>query len=142
MSTTPRRDSRDDSLGNGLPQGVDLGNVTTSLDSETDVDSLEPLNTDGEDRLVDLVSEDGAEAGEGKQSSKSVSKRAVANDPTRYSRLDDRDGGSVEPDQTLTGGDKGDGGGGLLLRVKGDKNRTNQLSVRIKCIRISWLFNQ
>jgi hypothetical protein len=31
--------------------------VTTSLDSETDVDSLEPLNTDGEDGLVDLVSE-------------------------------------------------------------------------------------
>ena len=54
-------DSRDDSLGDGLPQGVDLGNVTTSLDSETDVDSLEPLNTDGEDGLVDLVSEDGAE---------------------------------------------------------------------------------
>jgi len=76
-----------DTLGNSLPQGVDLGNVTTSLDSETDVNSLEPLDTNGEDGLVDLVSEDG--------------------------RLDDRDGRSVEPDQTLTGSDESDGGGGL-----------------------------
>lgn len=33
--------------------------MTTSLDSETDVNSLEPLDTNGEDGLVDLVSEDG-----------------------------------------------------------------------------------
>ena len=57
------RDSRDDTLGDSLPQSVDLGNVTTSLDTETDVDSLEPLDTDGEDGLVDLVSEDGTAGG-------------------------------------------------------------------------------
>ena len=61
---------------------------------------------------------------------------------TIYSRLDDRDGGSVEPDQTLAGGDKGDGGGGLLLKVNRDKNQANQLSVPAKWIRLSWLFNR
>ena len=48
---------------------------------------------------------------------------------TIYSRLDDRDGGSVEPDQTLAGGDKGDGGGGLLLKVNDDK-KSNESAFR------------
>lgn len=48
----------DDRFGNGLSDRVDLGSVTTTADSDSDIDVLEVVETDGEEGLVDLVSQD------------------------------------------------------------------------------------
>lgn len=44
----------DDRLGNGLSDGVDLRDVSTSSDSDADVDTGELVETDNEERLVNL----------------------------------------------------------------------------------------
>lgn len=44
----------DDRLSNGLADGVDLGDVTTTTDANPDVDTGELVQTDDEERLVDL----------------------------------------------------------------------------------------
>lgn len=49
---------RNDTLGDSLSESVELRDVTTTLDTETDVHVGEPLGANDEDGLVDLVSED------------------------------------------------------------------------------------
>jgi hypothetical protein len=44
----------DKGLGDGLTDGVDLGSVTTTGDADTDVNTGELVETDDEERLVDL----------------------------------------------------------------------------------------
>lgn len=44
----------DNRLGDGLADGVDLGNVTTTGDADTDVDSSELVKTDDQEGFVDL----------------------------------------------------------------------------------------
>ena len=46
----------DDRLGDGLADGVDLGSVSTSGDSDADVDTGELVEADNQERLVDLES--------------------------------------------------------------------------------------
>jgi hypothetical protein len=48
----------DNGLGDGLTDGVDLGCVSTTSDSDADVDVGEFLETDNEEGFVDLESED------------------------------------------------------------------------------------
>jgi hypothetical protein len=45
----------DDRLGDGLTDGVDLGDVTTTGDTDTDVDTGELVEADNQERLVDLI---------------------------------------------------------------------------------------
>lgn len=61
--------SRNDTFGNGLTESVDLRNVTTTLDSETDVEVGELFRADNEDGFVDFVSEEGSEGGKVSQHS-------------------------------------------------------------------------
>jgi hypothetical protein len=44
----------DDGLGDGLANGIDLGNVTTTGDADTDVDTGELVKANNQKRLVDL----------------------------------------------------------------------------------------
>lgn len=44
----------DNRLGDGLADGVDLGNVTTTGDADTDVDTGELVEADDQEGLVDL----------------------------------------------------------------------------------------
>ena len=44
-------------LGDGLTDRVDLGDVTTTLDTDTDVDLTVPVGAEEEDRLPDLTKE-------------------------------------------------------------------------------------
>lgn len=76
-------------LGNGLSDGVNLRNVTTSGDLDSDVDVLELVQASQRQWLVDLETQDLG--------------------------LHQGDGSTVNFDQTLTGLNVGDGGGGLLL---------------------------
>ena len=45
----------DQALGNSLPDGVDLGSVTTTGDANSDVDLGELIEADDEERLVNLL---------------------------------------------------------------------------------------
>jgi hypothetical protein len=45
----------DDRLGDGLTDGVDLGDVTTTGDTDADVDTGELVEADNQERLVDLI---------------------------------------------------------------------------------------
>ena len=47
-----------DGLGDGLTDGVDLGGVSTTSNSDTDIDTGELVKTDDQDGLVDLESQD------------------------------------------------------------------------------------
>lgn len=76
-------------LGNGLTDGINLGGVTTTVDTDTDVDVGELVKTNDEERLVDLKSED-LWLNEGKRR-------------------------SVDLDETTAGLAVGDGSGRLLL---------------------------
>lgn len=76
-------------LGNGLSDGVDLRNVSSTVDLDSDVNVGELVEANNEERLVDLHSENGG--------------------------LNEGDGGTVELDQALAGLDVGNGGGGLFL---------------------------
>jgi hypothetical protein len=42
-------------LGDGLADGVDLGDVTTTADTDTDVDTGELVEADDQEGLVDLL---------------------------------------------------------------------------------------
>ena len=44
----------DNGLGDGLTDGVDLGGVTTTGDTDTNVDTGELVNADDQEGLVDL----------------------------------------------------------------------------------------
>jgi hypothetical protein len=44
----------DEGLGDSLSDGVDLGNVTTSSNSDADVDAGELVEANNQERLVDL----------------------------------------------------------------------------------------
>jgi hypothetical protein len=44
----------DDGLGDGLANGIDLGDVTTTGDADTDVDTGELVEANNQERLVDL----------------------------------------------------------------------------------------
>jgi hypothetical protein len=48
----------DDGFGNGLADGVDLRGVTTTGDADADVDISELVNTEDQDGLVNLESQD------------------------------------------------------------------------------------
>lgn len=48
----------DDRLGDGLTDGVDLGCVSTTGNSDSDVDIGELVKSNDEERLVDLESQD------------------------------------------------------------------------------------
>lgn len=76
-------------LGNGLTDGVNLGGVPTTADTDTDVDTGEFVKSDNEERLVDLKSED--------------------------LRLNEGKGRSVDLDETTAGLAVGDGSGRLLF---------------------------
>lgn len=78
-----------ETLGNGLSDGVNLGHVSSTghLDSDVNVGKLVEANN--EERLVDLESQN--------------------------SGLNEGDGGTVELDEALAGLDVGNGGGGLFL---------------------------
>jgi len=79
----------DDGFGNGLADGVDLRGVTTTGDADADVDISELVNTEDQDGLVNLESQDlGLDLGK---------------------RL------SVNLDETLSGLAVGDSSRGLLL---------------------------
>jgi hypothetical protein len=95
-----------DTLGDGLSQGVHLGDVTTTGHSETDVDVGELVGADGQDGLVDLVSKDGAGGDVSGQNMSSALEKADL-------RLDSRQGLTVETDHTLAGLDESHGGSGL-----------------------------
>ena len=47
----------DDSFTDGLSDGIDLGDVTSTPDGDSDVKVLEPLQSKQEDRLHDFDSE-------------------------------------------------------------------------------------
>lgn len=76
-------------LGNSLSDGVDLRDVTTTGDSNSDVDVGELVQTGQQQWLVDLESQD--------------------------LWLNQSDWGTVDLDQTLTGLNVGDGSSRLLL---------------------------
>lgn len=76
-------------LGNSLSDSVHLRDVTTTGDSDSDVDVLELVQAGQGQWLVDLETQDLG--------------------------LDQGDGATVNLDQTLTGLDVGDGSSGLLL---------------------------
>jgi hypothetical protein len=46
----------DDGFGDSLTDSVDLGDVTTTGDADTDVDTGELVQADNQERLVDLYS--------------------------------------------------------------------------------------
>lgn len=46
----------DDRLGDGLTDGVDLRGVTTTGDTDTDVDTGKLVDSDDQERFVDLCS--------------------------------------------------------------------------------------
>lgn len=46
----------DDGLGDSLADGVDLGDVTTTGDADTDIDTSELVEADDQKGLVDLIS--------------------------------------------------------------------------------------
>lgn len=48
----------DDGLGDSLTDGIDLRSVTTTGDTDTDIDTSELVGTDDQERLVDLEAED------------------------------------------------------------------------------------
>lgn len=76
-------------LSNGLSDGVNLRDVTTTGDLDSDIDVLELVQAGQGQWLVDLETQD--------------------------LRLDQGDWGTVDLDQTLTGLDVGDGSSGFLL---------------------------
>lgn len=76
-------------LSNGLSDGVDLGDVTTTGDLDSDIDVLELVQASQGQWLVDLETQD--------------------------LRLDQGDWGTVDLDQTLTGLNVGNGSSGFLL---------------------------
>lgn len=78
-----------DTLSNSLTDGVDLGDVTTTGDADTDVNVGELFETSNKKGLVDLVSENLG--------------------------LDKGDGRTVDLEETLTGLDVGNSSGSLLL---------------------------
>ena len=78
----------DESFCDGLTDSVDLGDVTTTLHSDADVDAGEGLLADDEDGLVDLVAEDFG--------------------------FDELDGGAVDADEASALTSVGDGGGSLV----------------------------
>jgi hypothetical protein len=78
-----------DTLGNSLADGVNLGDMTTTGDANTDVNVGELLETSNEEGLVNLVSEDLG--------------------------LDKSNGRTVNLEETLTGLDVGNSSGSLLL---------------------------
>lgn len=78
-----------DTLGDSLSESVELRDVTTTLDTETDVHVGEPLGANDEDGLVDLVSE---------------------ND-----RFDEGDGGPVKSDEASARSDVSHSRGSLLF---------------------------
>jgi len=80
----------DDGLGKSLTDSVDLGSVSTTLDTDTDVNVGKLVRADAEDGFVDLELQDIG--------------------------LDELDGGSVQADETLTGLAVSNSGGGFLLR--------------------------
>lgn len=79
----------DQTLGNGLSDSVKLRNMSTTADSDSNVNIGELVETNNEERLVDLESE-----GLG---------------------LDKADGGTVKFEETFAGLDVGDSGSSLLL---------------------------
>lgn len=79
----------DQTLGNGLSDSVNLRDVTTTGDLNSDIDVLKLVQANQSKRLVNLESQD--------------------------FRLNQSDGRAIHLDQTLAGLDVGDGGSGLLL---------------------------
>jgi hypothetical protein len=79
----------DQGLGDGLSDGVDLGNVSTTANSHTDINIGELVKANNEERLVDLEAED--------------------------LRLDKLERSSIDLDETTAGLAVGNGGGRLLL---------------------------
>ena len=78
---------RNDRLSDSLADGVDLRGVSTTLDTDTDVDSTEGILARDQDRLVDLEAED--------------------------LRLEQVDGGTVDVDETTALLGVGNRSGGL-----------------------------
>ena len=76
-------------LGNGLTDGVNLGNVTTTVNSDSNVNVGELVKTSNEEGLVNLVTEDLG--------------------------LNKGDGGTINLEETLTGLDVGNSSSSLLL---------------------------
>jgi hypothetical protein len=83
----------DDGLADSLADGVDLGDLSSTLDLEADVHVGELVGTDDEDGLVVLVTEE--------------------------SGLGERDRLSVKADEATARGGVGDGSGGLNREGKG-----------------------
>ena len=78
---------RDDRLGDGLADGVNLRSVSTTLDADADVDSTESILAGNQNGLVDLEPED--------------------------LRLEEVDGGAVNVDEATALLGVGDRSGGL-----------------------------
>ena len=76
----------DEGAGDRLADSIDLGSVSTTLDTDSDIDGLELVLADHKYRLVDLVSQDlGLNELDG---------RAVdAEEATAFTRMGDRSGG-------------------------------------------------
>ena len=79
----------DQGLGDGLSDSVNLGDVTTPRDPDTNINIGELVKTNNEERLVDLEAED--------------------------LRLDKLERSSIDLDETTAGLAVGNGGGRLLL---------------------------
>lgn len=90
----------DDGLADSLPDGVDLGDLSSTLDLKSDVHVGELVGSDDEDGLVVLVSEE--------------------------SRLGERDGLTVKSDETSAGDGVGDGSGGLMEGEKQGNQRKDK----------------
>lgn len=103
----------DDSLGDGLSDSVHLGNVSTTLDANPDVNGGEFVFADDEDGLVDLIAED--------------------------LRPDEVDGGAVNTDETAALASVGDSGGGLSDLQKVSMGR---VPTRFKRDRSNLLFTE
>ena len=84
----------DKALGDGLTDGVDLRDVTTTGHLDSDVNAGELVEADNGEGFKDLV--------------------------LKHGGLDQGDGGTVDLEETLALLDVGDGGGGLLLAERLD----------------------
>jgi len=92
-----RKTHSDDGLSDSLSDGVNLGDLSSTLDLDSDVDLGELVLSDDEDGLVVLVSEEGG--------------------------LSEGDGLSVESDESTSGSGVSDSGRGLDKRRKRGRER-------------------
>lgn len=53
--TSSKERKTHDGLGNGLTDSVDLGNMSSSIDANTNIDVLETVLSNNEERLLNVI---------------------------------------------------------------------------------------